>query len=311
MLFFDAYIFIDWSSRNRIGPDNPCSDAVWEGKYTRESRNLIETYYRTRRECIDSVRSSLSSYVTKGYRVLLGFDFPYGYPKGLAQCLGLSDDYPPWQNVWTAISSQVTDSKKNKSNRFMAASKLNTLVGYSEAGPFWGVPKTQETIFLQTKSPEFPFISRNGVVIDRLRIVELHLRGVQESWKLFGAGSVGSQALTGIPYVRKLRFDPSFSEKSAVWPFETSFTPTPTPKVGPFILHAEIWPGVVKSSVNQILMRDKTIIKDQAQVRAMCLWASELDERAEFGQLFDTPEGLDATDIDSCINHEGWVLGAI
>jgi len=36
------------------------------------------------------------------------------------------------------------------------------------------------------------------------------------------------------------------------WPFERSFTPAPVATEGPYILHAEIWPGVVKERVQAI-----------------------------------------------------------
>ena len=39
-----------------------------------------------------------------------------------------------------------------------------------------------------------------------VRLTEQRLRGVQETWKLCGAGSVGSQALVGIPYRARRRF---------------------------------------------------------------------------------------------------------
>ena len=87
-----------------------------------------------------------------------------------------------------------------------------------------------------------------------------------KAWKLFYNGSVGGQALTGIPYVYKLRQQPGLAYVSRVWPFETGFTQIPVSENDPFILHAEIWPGVVQHLVNN----GPGMIKDQAQVRAMC-----------------------------------------
>jgi hypothetical protein len=130
--------------------------------------------------------------------------------------------------------------------------------------------------------------------------------GVQEVWGLFGPGRVGSQALTGIPRVRSLRFHPRVQEHSRIWPFETGFTASPTPTEGPFILHAEIWPGVVEGMVEDMGLP----IRDQAQVRAMCQWAKGLDERGEMGALFGMPKLLDLEQVEVCIEQEGWILGA-
>jgi len=163
---------------------------------------------------------------------------------------------------------------------------------------------------LQPHSPGFPFPAANGVSLPRLRIVESRLQGVQEAWKLFGVGSVGSQALVGIPWLHHLRQHEELQQHSKVWPFETHFTATPTPKHGPFILHAEIWPGVVKRGTQLLMESDPELIKDQAQVMAMCLWASKLDDKGELEPYFGRPTGLSGIEIQGCIEQEGWILGA-
>ena len=109
-----------------------------------------------------------------------------------------------------------------------------------------------------------------------------------------------------------MRRHADLADRSAVWPFETHFTPTPAPpKTGPFVVHAEIWPGVVKDAVISITENQKTAIRDQIQVRAMCQWAANLDLKNKLGQLFNTPDGLDSNQIQTCIEHEGWILGAL
>jgi len=132
-------------------------------------------------------------------------------------------------------------------------------------------------------------------------------RGVckwQEVWKLFTAGSVGSQALLGIPRVAALRDHPSLAPVSTVWPFETGFCPAPGAGRRPFILHAEIWPGIVTIETSPGL------VKDAAQVAALVKHCGQLDERGELGRLFGSPEGLDAQALADCTEEEGWILGA-
>jgi len=148
------------------------------------------------------------------------------------------------------------------------------------------------------------------VQLQRLRIVEGRLPGTQETWKLFGAGSVGSQSLVGIPYLYRLRRSLDMVRISRVWPFETGFTPTPSPSQGPYVLHAEIWPGVVEQRVRELVGASPDLIRDRAQVRAMCEWAAESDHAKTLGKFFDMPAGLNQQQAQSCLEQEGWVLGA-
>jgi hypothetical protein len=53
------------------------------------------------------------------------------------------------------------------------------------------------------------------------------------------------------------------------------------------------------------------MIRDQAQVRAMCEWAAEHDDQGTLGQFFDIPAGLNHQQTQVCIQEEGWILGAI
>lgn len=139
----------------------------------------------------------------------------------------------------------------NQNNRFMVAGDLNAIAGNGRSGPFWGCPHTIVVANLSSTSPGFPFDATGGSSLQRLRITETQLPGTQEGWGLYGAGRVGSQALVGIPYVYKLRRHPELTHISRVWPFETGFTPDPATTEGPFVLHAEIWPGVVKKRVDK------------------------------------------------------------
>jgi len=239
----------------------------------------------------------------------VGFDFPYGYPRHTAEALGFSDRKGTWQRIWVELSSRITDSEDNRNNRFSVASELDDIISDGKPGPFWGCPPSQATQHLATKSPGFPFKAANGQELGRLRVCEERLKGTQEVWKLLGAGCVGSQALTGIPCVHSLRNQDELRDISKVWPFETGFTSAPSPGAGPHILHAEIWPGIVDREVRRMTARNIDLIRDQAQVRALCEWAAELDRKGELGSYFDVPDDMDSAGIEQCIQEEGWVLG--
>lgn len=309
MPLFDAYIFIDWSAANRATPRNPCADSVWMGHLVRHHCQE-ETYHRTRTDCISRLLPLLLNHVAMGRRVLVGFDFPYGYPAGFCDALGLPSGPHEWLGIWTELANRITDRDDNTNNRFVVASKLNAIAGNGRCGPFWGCPVKTTFSSLHSCSPGFPFTASNGISLERLRLVEQRLRGTQETWKLYGAGSVGSQALVGIPHVYTVRHHSRLSRCSQVWPFETGFTPVPVPDRGPFVLHTEIWPGVIANQTKQLLAADPSLIRDQAQVRSLCQWAEALDDAGQLGQLFEQPPGLTAQQIEMCIQQEGWVLSA-
>lgn len=120
-----------------------------------------------------------------------------------------------------------------------------------------------------------------------------------------GKGSVGGQSIVGIPVVRRLRDDPLLRSVSRVWPFETGFLSHPTPTAGPYVLHGEIWPGIVHDALDPSLA-----IRDQAQVRAVVHWLKDLDTQGQLGACFAFPDNLSPEVIWACVEEEGWILGA-
>jgi hypothetical protein len=309
MALFDSYIFVDWSARDRRSPARPSCDAIWIGELHRDSATG-ESYFRSRNEACDYLEQILLYLKAKRLRVLLGFDFSYGYSSGFAHCLQLQDANEPWIGIWETLAELIIDKNDNSSNRFEVAAELNTRIDGRRPGPYWGCPISRTISGLSSRSPGFPYHVKEEVFLNRLRISEVRLPGVQESWKLLGVGSVGSQAILGIPRVHLLRHHGQLSDFSKVWPFETGFTRTVTPTGGPFILHAEIWPGIVKADVDRVMRSRKNVIRDQAQVRCLCRWAAKKDQKEELGRFFGRPTGLTDEETRMCIAEEGWILGA-
>jgi hypothetical protein len=293
---FDAYLFVDWNAANRLRPRKASKDAPWVGE-----SGEAEKYFRGRRECVKYLRERLREHLEGGRRVLLGFDFAYGYPAGYADALGLTGEAPPWRRLWDELV--IDDNDQNRNNRFDVAEELNARCGEAP-GPLWGLhhtwPGTEQLRHKQEH--DWPY-ETHGLSLKRLRLTDESAPGVQEVWKLFGNGSVGSQALTGIPYVRDLRDDAAFRDVSQIWPFETGFDSAPSPESGPFVLHVEVSPGLIKDRL------DPAVIKDQAQVRAWAHWAAELDAQDDLAMWFDRPEGLSDEQADRCVSEEGWILG--
>jgi hypothetical protein len=307
---FDTYVMVDWSARAKPTPAKPSKDAIWVGVLDREG-SPEETYHRTREAATASVRARLVERVLGRRRVLVGFDFPYGYPRGLAAALGLAADVPPWRSLWDLLSGEIEDHPNNASNRFRAAARMNARIGPGP-GPFWGCSAAAAGPDLTTTRPyAYPYAA-DGHLLARLRSTEAALLAkklqVQETWKLAGNGCVGSQALVGIPRVSSLRLDPDLAGVSRVWPFETGLTTTPVPASGPYVLHAEIWPGIVDPDELAHEMSAPGMIRDRAQVRLICRWAAERDSAGTLGRWFG-PEVVGGADHAVVVAEEGWILG--
>ena len=121
-------------------------------------------------------------------------------------------------------------------------------------------------------------------------------------WQLSGAGSVGSQALTGIPVVRTLRRHPKLAPRSTIWPFETGPTRDPGNGRPDAIVHVEVWPSSIP------LDPTRHPVRDAAQVIGLTEHLAALDASSELAALF-APE-LDA-ELERVVMHEeGWMLGA-
>jgi hypothetical protein len=73
----------------------------------------------SRTEAIELIRSLLHQWVTSRSRVLVCFDFAYGYPVDFAAALesatGKSD--LPWRLVWQYLSETVKDDMETLLNR--------------------------------------------------------------------------------------------------------------------------------------------------------------------------------------------------
>jgi hypothetical protein len=311
MRLFDVYLAVDWSARSAPSPARPTRDALWvaETLSPDAASDAVEpsgeTYWRTRQACLAYLRTRLRHHSEHGRRIFLGFDFCYGYPVGYAAALGLAGNEPPWRRIWNELTLLIKDGSTNGNNRFAVAADLNERCAGHLPGPLWGHANGIQLSTLSARSPGFPYRTRQGHMLEQFRQTERCGSGGQPAWKLYGSGSVGGQTLLGIPAVCRLRDDPAFSAFSHVWPFETGFTSSPVPRQGPVILHAEIYPALVSRWLDPALP-----IRDQAQVRAVTRWLAEIDSASHLGSLFSAPDHLSAAAITTCMEEEGWMLGA-
>ncbi len=206
---------IDWSAKSTATTQKPSRDAIWIGDLS--SRGQSESYCRTRIAADDLCRAILRDAVARHERVLIGFDFPFGYPRGFAAAVGLHG-LAPWEALQRDLADRISDDVKNVNNRFEVVKSYNVATGVGP-GPFWGCTAAHADSALTTKSIgllSFPYGVEGGSLA-KFRATETLIPGtVQETWKLLGTGSVGSQALVGINRVARLRFNPEFGALSRI-----------------------------------------------------------------------------------------------
>jgi hypothetical protein len=296
---FDAYLAIDWSAST---VPTTGADSVWWGRleWNGRSPDLASGNCATREELATWLRAELEGRL-RDRRVLVGFDFPFGYPRGFAAALGHDGDPAnAWRSVWERIAAEVKDGSHNENNRLAAAAALNAAVS-GGFGPFYGRPERVPPDVARTLSPtrrghfEFPLRTRRGHRLDRERETDRRARTASSPWFLFGGGnSVGGQALVGIPRVLALR---DAIPDARVWPFETGAR-CPERAEARVVL-AEIYP-----SLFHVRERASPEPHDKLQVEAAVRRFAALDAAGELAPLFSAPPA------DAAVVHEeGWVLG--
>ncbi|NDW35173.1 gephyrin-like molybdotransferase Glp [Salipiger sp. PrR007] len=268
---FDTFVVVDWSGASKPSPAKPSKDAIWIG-IAREG-SVEASYHRTRADATDTLATLFETERDAGRRVLAGFDFPFAYPGGFAEAL---TGTPGPLRLWEALAARIEDAPDNANNRFQVAAELNDL--FPGIGPFWGCPETFDDPRLPSKGTR-----RDGHRMPERRTCDA-TPGAQTVWKLYTTGSVGSQALLGIPRLQALRA--RFGADLSVRPFEQHDTP---------ITLVELFPSLIAKTVAALAEPDE--IKDRAQVRILAGALRALD-----------PQQLDAMTREGDA-VEGWILG--
>ncbi|MBY6049583.1 molybdopterin-binding protein [Vannielia litorea] len=266
---FDTFVMVDWSGGTDTGAKRR-KDAIWIGVARRGEAATAE-YMRNREVAEDALGRLLAEEMAQGRRVMAGFDFPFGYPAGFARAVCGQDD--PLA-LWDWIEARIED-RGGESNRFDLAGEVNRAVG-GGAGPFWGNGLKRDIEGLPRRKDRYlnDFPER--------REVERLAKGAFTCWQMSGAGSVGSQVLTGLPVLARLRRKLG----AKVWPFE--------PLDGAPVALVEIWPSLV---LPPRATRDE--IPDREQVLRV---AERLAAMA--------PEEL-GTMLDVQAPEAGWILGVL
>lgn len=274
---FDTVIVVDWSAANVPSPVKLSADAIWIAVV--QGGNNIVSYHRTRSAAEAALIAVLDSEALAGRRVLAGFDFPFGYPQGFAERL---TGHNTAHSIWTWLEAHLVVGPDNRSNRFELAAGINARFG--GAGPFWGRPAGLNLPAL----PARKLVDYARLGLPERRQIETRVPRAQPVWKLYTTGSVGSQALTGLPMIARL----ARRAGCAVWPFDKTDAP---------LVLAEVYPSLLARDVAQAVAGGA--IKDAAQVRLLAQAFWHLSAMGTLGLLLDAaPAAAQA--------EEGWILGA-
>lgn len=279
---FDRIVVVDWSAS---ATPKRGADSIWVSCLDRGGRAAVANH-RTRADAF----AALVELAAVPGRVLVGFDFPLGHPVGFAADLGLAGE--PWAATWALLTELIDDDERNRNNRFEVAAALNRRLGRLQ---YWATPPRRAGMHLTTTRPP-----RGDEHLPEFRTAERHLREQGRHpfsvWHLLGAGSVGSQTLTGIPVVERLRHHPALRDRVRVWPFQTGLA---LPADRDVVLVAEVWPSAIPFE------HVDHPVKDARQVIALAHWLA-----AQSPAVFAPPAASSPTVLaEAILTEEGWILG--
>lgn len=294
---FSAYVIVDWSAAAK---PTTGADSIWIGVLKRDVRfrMAFESFNpATRGEAEKRLATILDDLKKRSERALLGFDFPLGFPRGFTAALKLPGEQP-WRAAWDQVDKMVKDKADNTNNRFGVASEINRRITGGPF-PFWGCPPKDALTTLQPKRTR----THGPDDLPEFRHADLAAKGAASIWKLYYNGSVGGQAILGIPAVRRLKL--ARGEGVKVWPFETGFKAlTAADLDGVEAVVAEVYPSLFKAQ------GAPGEVKDLVQVRTTAEHFAKLDEAGKLGALFGAAKGTAADAVLDAEREEGWILGA-
>ena len=296
---FDSYVMVDWSAASKPATG---ADSIWIGALTPDSRLKLAfkaTNPATRAKAMEELSDLLARCLKRGDRVLVGVDFPLGFPAGTSDALKLKGD--PWRGIRDFLLKEMKDKPDNSNNRFALAARMNRLISNGPF-PFWGCSKKDELTTLSIKK------SREHAKGDiaEFRIVENVALETKKSrpqpvWKIAYAGAIGGQTMTGIPAIERLREKfPALK----VWPFDIPLAKLDNETMG----DARVVVAEVLTSLNAT-NQQASEIRDEAQVRSLCEALAERDANGKLAVMFAGEAKLTEAQKAAVTLEEGWILG--
>lgn len=295
---FSAYVIVAFSAAEgrKTG-----ESSVWIGvlKHDVRFRPIYEAHNpATRAEAMSLLRTLLRDLHKRGDKVLLGFDFAFGLPRGTAAALKLKG-VTEWEATWDFLGRNIVDKADNTNNRFAVAAKMNRLMT-DAAFPFWGCPKSAAQKWLASVKPD------SHGTFPEFRLCEMALNNrrkgsVRSLWQMHGAAISGGRAMLGITALKALKSD--LGDVAVLWPFETGFA-APDPESAVTTLIAEI---SLQGSEAQPVYGE---FKDAALVRVAAHDLAQSDSEGNLLESLCGPKSLSEEELKIAREEEGWILGA-
>lgn len=293
---FNAYVIAQWSAASK---PTTGADSVWIGVLKRDVRFRLAFEAHnlpTRAQGEALIATILEDRVKRRERTLVGFEFPLGFPRGLAAGLKLAGD-EPWRAVWDQLAKMVKDKPDNTNNRFGVGSEINRRLTGGPF-PFWGCPPRDTLTTLQPKRGR----EHGPGDVPEFRYLDTERKSVNPVWKLYYNGAVGGLAILGIAMARRLRA--RFPSMRA-WPFETGWKALAEADLaGIDVVAAEVADAGVK------VQPQPGELKDPARLRALAEHLAKLDEAGKLGALFASTRRVSPEITHAVEREEGWALGA-
>jgi precorrin-8X/cobalt-precorrin-8 methylmutase len=307
---FDRYVMVDWSAASspRLG-----RDSIWIAQRTPDNRATAPVNISTRAAAMAALTDLVMT--TGDERVLIGFDFTFGYPTGTADLITSGEPGATWADVWRWMAEHISDDENNRNDRFDVAAQLNADIEHrTGVAPLWGYPGRERTDALSRTRPA---IWGGDDVADRrraaapgfgareFRIAEQRVRARGHrpfpAWQLAYPGSVGSQMMLGMHHLERWRHDARLDGRVRVWPFDTDVGITSAVVNSGTVLVAEVWPSMFD------IDRERHEVLDAAQVLTVVDLLAAADANGTLANWFD-PD-LTAQERDHVLTEEGWTLG--
>ena len=296
---FDSYVMVDWSAASKPATG---ADSIWIGALTPDSRLKLSfkaTNPPTRAKAIEELTEILNRCLKRGDRVLVGVDFPLGFPAGTSEALKLKGE--PGKSLRDFLLKEMKDKPDNSNNRFALAARMNRLISDGPF-PFWGCSKKDELTTLSVKKTR----EHGKGDVAEFRIVEEAAMEAKKSrpqpvWKIAYAGAIGGQAMTGIPAMERLREKfPALK----IWPFELPLAKLDSEGLADTrVVVAEVLTTL--NATNQ----QSSEIRDEAQVRSICEALAERDANGKLAAMFGGEAKLTDAQKAKVSAEEGWILG--
>jgi len=282
----DRVVTVDWSA---AATPREGVDSIWVCVLEHGTTTLSNP--RTRREA----EGQLAALCAQPGRTLIAADVALAYPAGTARAAGLctTSGAAAWLAICEHLECALRDDTGNRNNRWEVAAGLNERFGSHQ---FWGAPPAHCGHWLQPRQPVQSPLPRFRVSETALRTAGLH---PSSPWQLLGVGSVGSQALTFIPVVHRLRRD--MPGRVQVWPMETGLVNDPWKGARHRTVITETWTTLAPATDVESVDHP---VRDARQVAALA--------RFLLGELHaGTPLFRPAAAVRhrATVAEEGWVLG--